>query len=149
MSAVRAATADDARAIAELLHAFNEEFDDPTPGPDVLTGRVAAMLARDDVVALLAGEPPVGIALLFFRPSVWDEGGAVVVDELYVAPDRRGKGLGTELIERAFAVARERGAEWLELDTGESDAGARRFYERHGLSNVDGGDRLLYYFRRL
>ena len=84
---------------------------------------------------MVAEDPPVGIALLFLRPSVWHEGPAVTLDELYVRPERRGQGLGTAMIELAFALARERGAEWFELDTEESDVDARRFYERHGLSN--------------
>ena len=151
MSAARVATVADAAAIAALLHAFNEEFDDPTPGPAFLERRLRALLPRDDVEAVVAEDPAVGIALLFLRPSVWHEGPAVTLDELYVVPERRGQGLGTAMLELAFALARERGAEWFELDTSESDVGARRFYERHGLTNTEPGDddRALYYSKRL
>jgi GNAT superfamily N-acetyltransferase len=147
VTVARVATVADAAAIAELLHAFNEEFDEPSPGPGFLAERLRALLPRDDVEAVVAEDPPIGIALLFLRPSVWHEGPAVTLDELYVRPERRGQGLGSAMIELAFALARERGAEWFELDTEESDVGARRFYERHGLSNGD--DRALYYSKRL
>jgi GNAT superfamily N-acetyltransferase len=147
VTVARVATVADAAAIAALLHAFNEEFAEPSPGPAFLTERLRLLLPREDVEAVVAEDPPVGIALLFLRPSVWHEGPAVTLDELYVRPERRGQGLGSAMIELAFALSRERGAEWFELDTEESDAGARRFYERHGLSNGD--DRALYYSKRL
>jgi len=38
------------------------------------------------VIALLAGEPPVAVALLTLRPNVWYEGQVALLDELYVAP---------------------------------------------------------------
>jgi hypothetical protein len=38
--AVRRATAADVAAIGQLLHDFNREYDDPTPGPAVLAERI-------------------------------------------------------------------------------------------------------------
>ncbi len=151
MTGVRAATPADAPAIAPLLHDFNVEFGDPSPGPEVVAGRLAAMIGRDDFVALVAGDPPEGLALIHFRPVVWEEAPVALLDELYVKPHLRGRGIGSALLERAFALARERGSRWFELDTGEDDVDARRFYERHGLRTErnEGGPRELYYARRL
>jgi GNAT superfamily N-acetyltransferase len=148
---VRAATPADADAVARLLHDFNVEFDDPSPGPEAIAARLATMVEREDFVALIAGDPPAGLALLHFRPVVWEEGPVALLDELYVRPDVRGQGIGGALLEGAFALARERGSQWFELDTGEDDVDARRFYERHGLRNAlgDGAARELYYSRRL
>ena len=42
---VRLASAADATAIAELLHAFNAEYDEPAPEVPVLAERLAPMLA--------------------------------------------------------------------------------------------------------
>jgi GNAT superfamily N-acetyltransferase len=47
---------------------------------------------------------------------------------LYVAPEAQGRGAGTLLFERA----RELRAEGFELWVFQRNAGARRFYERHG-----------------
>ncbi len=151
MTDVRAATAGDAPAVAQLLHDFNVEFGEPTPGPEPIAARLATMVERDDFDALVAGDPPAGLALLHFRPVVWEEGPVALLDELYVKPDVRGQGMGAALLEAAFAVARARGSQWFELDTGEDDVDARRFYERHGLRNAlgDGAARELYYSRRL
>jgi GNAT superfamily N-acetyltransferase len=148
---VREAGPGDAATVARLLHDFNTEFGDETPGTAVLTERLGRLLARDDVAALLAGDPAEGLALLTFRPSVWTPGPVALLEELYVVPGLRGTGRGTALLARAMAVARERGSETFEINVDASDVDARRFYERHGFANTDPGrdDALLYYWRRL
>ena len=147
----RVATPDDAAVAAQMLHDFNVEFDTPTPGPDVLAERLRGLLARDDVAVLLGGDPPVAIALLTFRPGVWAAGPVALLEELYVRPGMRGEGIGHTVLERAMALARERGSETFEINVDEDDTDARRFYEAHGFSNTEPGrtDRLLYYFREL
>lgn len=146
---VRVATPRDARTAARMLHDFNTEFGDPSPGVEVLTERLALLLARDDVVALLAGDD--GVALLTFRPGVWDEGPVALLEELYVVPERRGQGIGGELIERAFEVARERGTATFQVNVDESDVDAQRFYEAHGVSarQPGSGERAFYFERQL
>jgi ribosomal protein S18 acetylase RimI-like enzyme len=47
--------------------------------------------------------------------------------------------LGRALLEAAMAVARERGADRMDLGTSEDDAAARRLYERLGFTNREGG----------
>ena len=149
--APRVAEPADAEVAARMLHDFNVEFGTPTPGPAVLTERLRRMLPRDDVVVLLAGEPAVAVALLTFRPGLWGDGPVTLLEELYVRPDLRGRGIGHAVLERAMAIARERGSENFEINVDEGDTDARRFYEAHGFSNSEPGEteRLLYYFRSL
>lgn len=147
----RIAEVADARPVAELLDAFNREFATPTPGPDILASRLRALLAGDAVVAFLSGEPPVAVALLTLRPNVWYDGPVALLDELYVAPALRGRGIGSALLAHVEAVARRRGAELLEVNVDGDDTDARRFYERHGYVNVEPGQHepMLYYNREL
>jgi GNAT superfamily N-acetyltransferase len=149
--AVRVADIADAEVVARLLHDFNREFDTPTPGPAVLAARLRGMLGRDDVVVLLAGDPAAGVALLTFRPCVWDDGPVVLLEELYVQPDVRRRGIGHALLERAIAVAEERGSQTFEINVDEGDTDARRFYEAHGFSDLqpDTNERATYYSRSL
>ena len=149
--APREATVDDARIVAELLDRFNREFDTPTPGPEVLATRLEQLLAGDAVLALISGSPPIAVALLTLRPNVWYEGAVALLDELYVAPGRRGQGAGSALLAAAEAAVRRRGAEVLEINVDGEDADARRFYERHGYANTEPGqdEPMLYYFREL
>ncbi len=137
--------------MAELLDAFNREYDTPTPGTTVLAERLRRLLARGDVVAVLAGEPAVAVALATLRPNVWYDGAVALLDELYVAPELRGRGIGSALLAVVEATVRQRGGEMLEINVDGHDTGARRFYERHGYSNTEPGDDqpLLYYFREL
>lgn len=147
----RRATTADAATVARLLHDFNSEFDTPTPGPEPLKRRLTYLLAGDDVIALLVGEPATGLAVLSFRPNVWYEGPVAILDELYVRPGLRGQGLGSALLAAACDLVRRRGGELMEINVDGDDTDARRFYEARGFRDTDpnGTDPLLYYFREL
>jgi GNAT superfamily N-acetyltransferase len=147
----RVAEVAEARAVAELLDAFNREFATPTPGPDVLTSRLQTLLAGEAVVAFVSGDPAVAVALVTLRPNVWYDGSVALLDELYVAPALRGQGIGSALLALAEATARQRGAELLEVNVDGEDTDARRFYERHGYTNTEPGQHepMLYYYREL
>jgi GNAT superfamily N-acetyltransferase len=147
----RFAAAAQAATVAELLDVFNREYDTPTPGTAVLATRLGRLLAGREVIALLAGDPAVAVALLTMRPNVWYDGPVAVLDELYVAPERRGQGIGSALLAAAEAVTRGRGGELLEINVDGDDTDARRFYERHGYANSEPGEDqpLLYYYRDL
>ena len=149
--AARVATLADVPTIAALLHAFNVEFTEPSPGPIALAGRLSRLLAGDNTVALLAGEPTVGLALLTLRSNVWYDGPVALIDELYVVPAMRAQGIGTDLLAFSFELLRSRGVELMEVNVDGEDRDARRFYERHGFSCVDGDDAepALYYSREL
>lgn len=136
-NAVRRATEADAEAVGRLLHDFNAEFDEPTPGPDVLAERVRVLLGADAEI-LVGGEGPDGLAVLRFREAIWEEALECYLAELYVVPARRGRGLGRALMEAAMALARERGATHMDLGTGEDDTAARGLYESLGFDNRGG-----------
>jgi GNAT superfamily N-acetyltransferase len=135
---VRRGEAADARAIAQLLHDFNSEFEDPTPGPRVLAERVRELLEAEAILVLLAGREPHGLAVLRFRPSLWKDALDCYLEELYVVPERRGQGIGRALMEEAIEVARSEGAGDMHLGTSETDTVARALYERLGFDNRGG-----------
>ncbi|BDD71517.1 histone acetyltransferase [Streptomyces anthocyanicus] len=58
------------------------------------------------------------------------------LSQLYLAPERRGCGIG----DRFVALAKERRADGLSLWTFQVNAPARRFYERHGFRAVEWTD---------
>jgi len=144
---VRVADATDAERIAQLLHDFNTEYGDPTPGPEKLAERVRELSAAGEITVLLAAG---GLAVLRFRPSLWKEALDAYLEELYVVPGRRGQGIGRALMNRAIEVARERGAGDMHLGTSEDDVAARKLYESLGFDNHEQGPDgpVMYFYER-
>lgn len=147
---IRPAGAADATEIARLLHDFNTEFADPTPGIEALTQRIGQLLEAGEVNVLLGGERPDGLALFRLRPSLWGDGLDAYLEELYVAPTRRGEGIGRSLLEESMRAAREAGAIRMDLGTGETDTAARALYESCGFTNREGGpdNPLMMFYER-
>ena len=149
---VRRAEAADAPEVARLLHDFNTEFSEPTPGIPVLTDRARRLLADGAMTVLLAGEGPDGLAQIRFRPSVWTGALDAYLEELYVVPQQRGRGIGRALMEAAMETARQVGAARMELGTSETDTAAIGLYESSGFTNRErqpDGPRMLFYERDL
>jgi ribosomal protein S18 acetylase RimI-like enzyme len=149
---IRLASAADAPAFGRLLHAFNVEFGEPTPDAEVIADRAALLIEGGEVTVLFAGEGPDGFAQLRFRPSLYTGALDAYLEELYVVPARRGRGLGRALLEAAMEHARGCGAAHIDLGTSEDDVAARALYESAGFTNREGGPegpRMLYYERDL
>lgn len=132
---IRSAGDDDLAAVGRLLDDFNREYDEPSPGPEQITARLRELLAGGDTAVLIAGEGPDGLALLRFRPSLWSRGLECYLAELYVVPALRGEGRGRALLDAAMALARERGADHMDLGTSEDDVAARALYASAGFTN--------------
>ena len=149
---VRRATATDAQDIGRLLHDFNTEYDEETPGSERLAERMRQLLAGGDTAVLLGGDGPDGLAVLRFRLSIWSEGLECYLAELYVAPAQRGHGLGRALMNAAMDLARAEGADYMDLGTSEADVAARALYESLGFNNREGkpdGPINFFYERQL
>jgi ribosomal protein S18 acetylase RimI-like enzyme len=128
----------DAEGIGRLLHDFNVEFDEPTPGAGELAQRIRELLGEGRTMVLLGGAGPDGLAVLRFRPALWSRALECYLAELYVVPSRRGGGLGRALMQAAMALARSEGADHMDLGTSHSDVAARALYESLGFSNREG-----------
>ena len=146
MTAVRRAGPADAATLGRLLWDFNTEFETETDPADVLAARFERLLAREDVVAVLAGSAD-GFALVTLRPAIWFDGPVAQLEELYVVPDLRDRGIGTAVLDEARRLCREQGSPEMHINVDEVDADTRRFYERHGFVNVEEGTdyRMLCY----
>jgi ribosomal protein S18 acetylase RimI-like enzyme len=149
---IRFARAADARVFGRLLHTFNVEFGESTPTAGVIAERAAPLIESGEVTVLFAGEGPDGFAELRFRPSLYTGALDAYLEELYVVPERRRRGLGRALLEASIRYARARGAAHIDLGTSEDDVAARALYESAGFTNREGGPggpRMLYYERDL
>ena len=135
-----------------MLRDFNEEFDEPADAPEVVAPRIERMMDEGHGVYLLAGDGPDGFCEVRFHRTIYSDQRYAHLGELYVVPAKRGHGLGRALLEGAMEVARERGSEHIDLNTGEADTAARGLYESLGFTNREGspdGPVMLYYEREL
>jgi GNAT superfamily N-acetyltransferase len=100
----------------------------------------AALLApRPSLFAHVAEEDGrvVGFALWFLNYSTWAGRHGIYLEDLYVAPDSRGRGHGKALLAELARICVERGygrLEWWVLDW---NAPARRFYSSLGAAPMD------------
>ena len=149
---IRTAGGRDADVVARLLRDFNAEYDDPVPPQAEMAERIRALLAHGDTVILLSGEPPVGVSVTRFRPGLWSSKLESYLAELYVVPERRGQGIGRALMEETMAAARAKGADTMELGTGEADVAARALYESLGFTHTEHGpggvETLSFFYER-
>ena len=73
----------------------------------------------------------------------------VLVDELYVAPEARGRGFGSALLVAVEGLTHERGSQLIEVAVDGADTDAHRFYERHGYTTTaDGQNQPSFYYQR-
>jgi GNAT superfamily N-acetyltransferase len=91
------------------------------------------------LVAWLDGEA-VGYVTAHWRasprsPEAWKDGRTAYFEDFIVIESRRGRGIGTAIMEAAEAMAHDLGLSRMTIGVGVENAGARRLYER--LSYVD------------
>ena len=100
----------------------------------------AANIADPNRLVLIAavGQQVVGHLLgAFAGPSeMWVAPRADLVS-MYVMPDARGQGVGSQLVGGFVAWARDRGASQLRVTAYTANEGAIRFYQRHGFAPLE------------
>ncbi|GAB4355708.1 MAG: GNAT family N-acetyltransferase [Kiloniellaceae bacterium] len=75
----------------------------------------------------------VGLCLFFGSYSTWRGKRGLYVQDLCVAEDARGLGVGDRLLAEAAALAQTRGYAYLRLSVDDDNVKAQRFYQRTGL----------------
>ena len=100
---------------------------------DVLFGKRPAA----QVLLAFEGNSPVGFALFFHNFSTWLGRPGLYLEDLFVKPEKRGKGYGRALLVELAKIAMERGCgrmEWAVLDWNEP---AIKFYHALGAKPMD------------
>ncbi|WP_158088653.1 GNAT family N-acetyltransferase [Thermoactinospora rubra] len=130
MTAIRAATADDA---ATLLTMMRELGDYQNQGGEVKVslGRLAELLARPEVGYLIAEREgrAIGYVSWVERVSLWTGQEYLALDDLYVRAGERGEGVGEQLMRTLAEKAAGRVIRW---EVAEANVPAQRFYRRIG-----------------
>lgn len=71
-----------------------------------------------------------GIVHYLFHPVTWAAGPRCYLEDLFTAPEARGKGVARALIESVYAAADQRGADQVYWLTQEFNTTARRLYDQ-------------------
>lgn len=145
MAVVRLASAADLDVLLELMRDFYTE----SPFPfDAASARqsfstLLAAPARGRVwLALDEHGAAIGHVVLVLNHSMEYGGLAAIIDDLYVRPPARRRGVARALLDAAFAFCRALSCRAVQVEVGASNAPARALYARYGLRLPD-DDRVL------
>ncbi len=129
---IRAAAPGDETEWRRLWTGFLEYYAHPL-SPEVTAFTWARLMDRScALTAHLAfvEHRAAGFAIHQHHPSTWVMGDDCYLEDLFVAPDCRGAGIGRALIEDLIAHAKGRGWKRLYWNTDAGNAAARRLYDQ-------------------
>jgi ribosomal protein S18 acetylase RimI-like enzyme len=132
---VRTAIADDLGALTALAGAQLAEHALPSTEAELQRAVAGALSASDRAIWLVATDDqgaPCGFAYLPFLWSLEHGGRVAWLEEMYVLPAQRGRGVGTALLRAAFTEAVASGCKAVDLEVDDTHARAARLYEREG-----------------
>ncbi len=140
---VRPATPQDVPALVALMTAFYAESDYPLPAASA-TRAFSALLADDRLGGAWLAEldgAAAGHVVLTVSFSMEYGGLRGFVDDLYVRPDARRRGVGAALLAAVRDACAGRGVRAMHVEVGPENTGARQLYAEAGYT--DSGHLLL------
>lgn len=145
MNTVRSATAADIPTLVELMREFYAEADYALD-----QGRARASfsaLLGDDALGrawvAFCDSQPAGYVVLSVRFAM-EYGGLVgIIDDLFIRPGLRGRGLGRAALDALVAECGRRGVLALHVEVGRDNGVAQTLYRSYGLKPYDDGRQVL------
>ena len=137
---IRSARVDDVPIILELIRdlaTYERAPDDVTATEQVLVDVLFGERPAAEVLLAFEAESPVGFAVYFYNFSTWLGRPGLYLEDLFVKPEKRGKGYGQALLVELAKIARDRGCgrmEWAVLNWNEP---AIKFYRALGAKPMD------------
>ncbi|WP_246986958.1 GNAT family N-acetyltransferase [Halorientalis marina] len=145
---IRAATTADVTAIKRVARAsWRADYPDVLSRETAEEGveewyddeQLAAEIERDDAVVLVARREDEVAG--FVHAVVVEDRGTIL--RVYVHPDARGEGLGSQLLDRAERELRDRGANHVQAMVLADNEPGRAFYEGAGFTLEDEGETVI------
>ncbi len=137
---IRSATRDDVPLVLEFIRdlARYERLEHEVSASEVeLTGALFGERRYAEVIFACCGAEPVGFALFFHNFSTFKGRPGIYLEDLFVRPEARGRGIGKRLLAHLARIAVERRCarlEWAVLDWNEPSIG---FYRSLGAVPLD------------
>ncbi len=130
---VRPVEARDSAAWGEMWTDYNDFYDVSLSGQVTAATWTRILDPTSPIWALLATDGAgntLGFANYILHPYTWSAQPACLLDDLFVRPEARGRGVGKALIDHLILRAREQGWGRLYWTTREGNVAARRLYDR-------------------
>ncbi len=109
-------------------------------GDEQFANTFTEALESEEMISLMIFEEdgkPVGFANLMTIYSIWTHGKALILDDLYLRPEVRGKGYGRKALEYIEEFAKKRGCRRLQFQSEVTNPNAMEFYIAQGYSPAD------------
>jgi GNAT superfamily N-acetyltransferase len=137
---IRPAHVEDVRIILELIRdlaTYERAPDEVTATREQLVDVLFGERPSAEVLLAFEGKSPVGFAVFFHNFSTWLGRPGLYLEDLFIKPEKRGKGYGRALLVELAKIARDRSCgrmEWAVLDWNEP---AIKFYHALGAKPMD------------
>ena len=137
---IRPARVEDVPVILELIRdlaTYERAPEEVTATEEGLAEVLFGERPAAEVLLALEGDSPVGFAVFFHNFSTWLGRPGLYLEDLFVKPEKRGKGYGRALLIALAKTALDRGCgrmEWAVLDWNEP---AIKFYRALGAKPMD------------
>ena len=137
---IRPALIDDVPVILELIRdlaTYERAPDEVTATEEQLVDVLFGKQPAAEVLLAFEGKSPVGFAVFFFNFSTWLGRPGLYLEDLFVKPEKRGKGYGRALLVDLAKIACDRGCgrmEWAVLNWNDP---AIQFYRKLGAKPMD------------
>ncbi|MDQ2891231.1 MAG: GNAT family N-acetyltransferase [Gemmatimonadota bacterium] len=132
---IRPAVAKDIPTILELIRELAEFERDPQSAvatPDLMYEALFGQHAVARAIMAEDATETVGFALYFFNFSTWTGRKGLYLEDFYVRPAARGRGIGRALFAHLASIARQSGCARMDLSVLNWNVDAIQFYERNG-----------------
>ena len=132
---IRSIRPDDAAPWRDLWTAYLDFYETSVPDNvyQITLGRLCSTDHPDqNGLMALRGDAPVGLVHYIYHPHNWRPEKVCYLQDLYIAPSERGRGLGRHLIEAVYDRADADGCPSVYWLTQDFNTPARRLYDRVG-----------------
>ena len=137
---IRRATLEDQAKVFELLNELRKsgyremgEAFKETPTTEMAVHKYFELVDKKGVYIFVAdhdGEV-VGLCVVYEIPKILDGNNRLLIEEMVIAPEFRGQGIGSKMIEFVEKMAGEIGIMYIKVTTG-TKLKANSFYQKHG-----------------
>ena len=132
MTTLTIARPEDIDTLMPLVEAFHQEEQTGTP-PDRLRAAIAPLLDGSPHGTVYIAGPkraPIGYVVISFGWSIEFAGLDGFLDEIYIRPGVRGRGIGTEILQSLPKALAAHGMQAIHLEVHRDNAKARALYEK-------------------